>query len=211
MHVLSMESNVHQTLSKMKMNAQTRAAYVVHEHMDQIKELLNLGVSIAAIANELTNCGLSIHPQTLSKYIKKTNKTGVKGDDAKEAFLKNLPKQTTGSQPILVKPKTVQEHLQHQIIVQQEAKKILATQPNVPPEVEKFKFFNFSGETFDATKIKIEEHMKVSRDYATGEKVPYDISKQIRKENLFKGLYEQALKDYGIAIVNWQSKLKEQT
>jgi hypothetical protein len=208
-----MQTEIKTTLLNIRSNANRRVSYLIRDHLEEIESMIAFGISISQIASELTKDGFKVSRQTIARQLKISKKTSAMDSEAKRDCIHKPPVQPEKfNLPIsLERPKTVQQHLERQKDVQNEAKKILAIHPVIPPEVENHKFFEFDGEIFDATKINIDDHMKVSRDHVLGEKVSPDISKIIRKENLFKGLYENALKNYGIALVDWQSKQSNQT
>ena len=185
---------------------------IVFTHLEKIESLLKQGHTISSIARNLTDYGFPISRHVLGYHIKKARKNSL-GLDAKQ----NLPKITTGSvmnstpitQPSTqTKVKTIVEYRETQKHLEAVALSVSSQEEDLPEEVTRHKYINVKGKELDVTKMNIEDYITVAKNYMHGETIPDELGDTVMEQNLIRNRYERALKNFGMAITEYQRSQK---
>lgn len=207
---------------------------LIRKHFQEIEDLLSQGFTVAGLANSLTLAGFEISRQTLSYHLKRERKRRA-GADGKENLLDfpapssptpacaavsfvpvpiaqaaddvaATPAPVANCAPlVLEKPKTMDEYRANQEKIKVKARQIIASQKDVPPEINQLKFITIKGKgVLDVTQMNISDFLTVSKTIPENTPVPDDLLMTVAAENRIKNLYERALTQYSEAVVAWK-------
>ena len=199
---------------------------VIVSAFDVICEYINIGMSLERIAIALSKNGYKVNKGHLVRHLGKIRQEkGLQpvrqprkntqsesrtetSEKASSSKSDSLISKNTEKVAVTIKPESMAEYRQVQKQIQAIALDDKTKHDDLPEDVKRHKYIEVNGETLDVTEMNIDEYIPDAKNYLNGEPIPEELSATVRKQNMIRGKYERALKNFGTAITEWQRTQK---